>query len=265
MTRSADESAVPGGLKASDPLKAPDRLKALDRLETALGYRFERPEFLEHALCHSSYANERSVRREIEREIEDNERLEFLGDAVLALAVADALYRSKPDWREGDLTRALHALVEGRSLEKLARALGIGEVIQLGRTEHHSGGREKPSILEDTLEAIVGAMYLDGGLAAVAAFVERAFEQALAADAAPVRRDPKTEFQERVMAAVGEFPAYRVVNDSLVEGDERRFTIEVRVQGNALARGVGRTKRAGERLAAAFALEAWPSDPPVEG
>lgn len=241
------------------------RSEALDRLEVALGYRFTRRARLEHALRHSSYAHERSTPQAGEGQAPSNERLEFLGDAVLALVVAHLLYMAKPDWREGDLTRALHALVDGRSLAKLARSFEIGPVIALGRTERHSGGQEKPSILENTMEAIVGAIYLDGGLDAVTAFVERAFAEALAEDATPVRRDPKTEFQERVMAKLREFPAYRVVHDSFIEGDENRFTIEVVVQGQGLACGVGRTKRAGEQRAAATALEHWPVDPPAEG
>jgi ribonuclease-3 len=113
------------------------------------------------------------------------------------------------------------------------------------------------------MEAIIGAIYLDGGLDAATGFIERVFADALTADAPPVPRDPKTELQERVMAKLGEFPAYRVVVDSLVEGDENRFTVEVVVQGRALACGVGRTKRAGERLAAADALKEWPADHPV--
>ena len=236
----------------------------LDELEAALGYHFDRRALLEQALRHSSYSHEHSTRGDAEKPVENNERLEFLGDAVLAVVVAHSLYLAKPDWREGDLTRALHAVVEGRSLAKLARSLEVGPVIQLGRTERHSGGQEKPSILENAMEAIIGAIYLDGGLDAVTAFVERAFGEALTADAPPVRRDPKTELQERVMAEVGEFPSYRVINDSLVEGDEKRFTVEVVVQGRALACGVGRTKRAGERLAAADALEVWRADHAVE-
>ncbi len=235
---------------------------ALDRLEGALGYRFGRRALLENALSHSSYAHEKSTPDA--SAVVNNERLEFLGDSVLGLAVAHALYRAKPDWREGDLSRALHALVEGRSLSKLARSFELGSVIRLGRTEQQSGGEDKPSILENAMEAVIGAVFLDGGLDAVSALVERVFGGALAADAAPVRRDPKTEFQERVMAAEGEFPAYRVVNDSLVEGDERRFTVEVVVRENALARGVGRTKRSAERLAAAAALEKWEAHASVE-
>ena len=235
---------------------------ALDRLEAVLGYRFGRRALLENALVHSSYAHEKSTPGG--GAVVHNERLEFLGDAVLGLAVADALYRAQPDWREGDLSRALHALVEGRSLSKLARSFELGSVIRLGRTEQQSGGEDKPSILENAMEAVIGAVYLDGGLDAVSALVERVFGEALAVDSPPVRRDPKTEFQERVMATHGEFPGYRLVSDSLVEGDERRFTVEVVVRGNALAQGVGRTKRSAERLAAAAALEKWEVQASVE-
>jgi ribonuclease-3 len=147
----------------------------------------------------------------------------------------------------------------------LACSFELGSVIRLGRTELQSGGQEKPSILENAMEAVIGAIYLDGGLDAVKSLVERTFGEALADDAAPVRRDPKTELQERVMAAEGELPGYRVVNDSLIEGDEARFTVEVFLGEEALARGVGRTKRAAERLAAADALDVWGArDAPVE-
>jgi ribonuclease-3 len=240
-----------------------ERADVLDRLEAALGYRFVRRALLEDALRHSSYANERSSQQATR--VEDNERLEFLGDAVLAIVVAHALYRAQPEWREGELSRALHALVEGRSLVKLARSFELGSAIRLGSTERASGGQEKASILEDAMEAVVGAIYLDGGLDAAASFVEAAFGEALTADAAPVRRDPKTEFQERVMADESRFPEYRVVTDSLVEGDEERFTVEVALHGKPLARGVGRTKRAAERLAAADALANWQAEATVEG
>ena len=240
-----------------------ERADVLDRLEAALGYRFVRRALLEDALRHSSYANERSSQQATR--VEDNERLEFLGDAVLAIVVAHALYRAQPEWREGELSRALHALVEGRSLVKLARCFELGSAIRLGSTERASGGQEKASILENAMEAVVGAIYLDGGLDAATSFVEAAFGEALTADAAPVRRDPKTEFQERVMADEGRFPEYRVVTDSLVEGDEERFTVEVVLHAKPLARGVGRTKRAAERLAAADALANWQAEATVEG
>ncbi len=225
----------------------------LEELEKALGHRFRRRALLENALRHSSYAYEHEGAR-------SNERLEFLGDSVLGLCVAHALYAAKPEWAEGELTRALHALVDGRSLARLARSLELGSLLQLGRTERQSGGQEKNSILADAVEAVIGALYLDAGLQAVDAFVARSFGPALAADAAPVPRDPKTELQERVMASESEFPTYRLVRDSEVEGDDERFRVEVRVAGRRLAEGIGRTKRAAERSAAQAALGSWAPD-----
>jgi ribonuclease-3 len=225
----------------------------LDELEEALGHRFRSRALLENALQHSSYAHEHEGTR-------SNERLEFLGDSVLGLCVAHALYAAKPEWAEGELTRALHALVDGRSLALLARSLELGCLLQLGRTERQSGGQEKNSILADALEAVIGAMYLDAGLEVVDAFIARSFAQALAADAAPVPRDPKSEFQERVMASEGEFPTYRLVRDSEIEGDDERFQVEVLIGGRRLAEGIGRTKRAAERSAAKAALGSWAPD-----
>ncbi|MEZ4330462.1 MAG: ribonuclease III [Myxococcota bacterium] len=225
------------------------RAAARARIEAAIGHRFRRPELLATALRHASHAHETG-------DGESNERLEFLGDAVLGLAVAHALFEARPEWREGDLTRATHALVDARSLAQLGRALDLGSALALGRTERLSGGREKASILADAMEAVLGALYLDGGLAAVQAFVRSRFADALTAGARPVERDPKTALQERTMASVGVFPSYRVVGDSGIEGDDRRFTIEVVLRGEALARATDRTKRAAEREAARIALGA---------
>ncbi len=234
----------------------PERAVRIDRLEQALDHRFRDRALLEKALRHSSYANEHSLGQTGEEGgLESNERLEFLGDAILALVVAEALYEAKPDWREGDLTRSLHAIVEGRSLATLAQSIDLGGVLQLGRTEESSGGREKPSILANAMEALIGAIYLDAGLEPVERFVGRHFGEALAVDAVQVERDPKTKLQETLMAAEGEFPNYRLVRDSEVEGDDARFTVEVRSKGERLADGVGRTKRAAERAAARIALE----------
>ena len=205
---------------------------SLARLEEALGHRFARPELLALALRHASYAHESG-------EVESNERLEFLGDAVLGLVVGHALYESHPQWREGELTRALHAVVEARSLARLAREVDLGPALVLGRTEQSSGGHEKASILADAMEAVVGALYVDGGLEVVRRFVQSRFASALSRDSAPVARDPKTELQEQTMAATGVFPSYRVVVDSGVEGDDRRFTVEVSLAGEALAAGDG--------------------------
>jgi ribonuclease-3 len=240
--------------------EAGDRAEDLDRLEKALDHPFRSRALLETALRHSSHANELALAMppegvSNEAVAESNERLEFLGDAVLGVVVAGALYTARPDWQEGDLTRALHSIVEGRSLAELARTIGVGDVLMLGRTEESSGGREKPSILENAMEALIGAMYLDGGVEPVERFVGRYFATALAADAVRVERDPKTELQETLMAEQGEFPSYQLVGDSGVEGDEARFTVEVASKGTALAEGIGRTKRAAEKAAARIALE----------
>lgn len=219
----------------------------LDALQETLGYHFSDRALLERALCHASFAHE-------QQSTESNERLEFLGDAVLGLFVAHRLFEMHPDWREGDLTRAMHALVERTSLAKLGRRLDIGAYLQLGRTERRSAGEAKESILADSVEAILGAMYMDGGMAPIEALLGRSFEKELAADAPRVQRDPKTLLQERVMAQLGEFPVYRLVEDSSVEGDLERFSVEVLVQGEAWGAGTGRSKRSAERAAAEEAL-----------
>jgi ribonuclease-3 len=228
------------------------------RLEAALGYEFADRSLLEHALQHSSYAHDHAG-------VSSNERLEFLGDSVVGLVVANALYRAKPDWAEGDLTRALHALVERRSLADLARTLDVGAHLRLGRTELQSAGETKKSILADAMEAVIGAMYLDGGLVAVTDFIERVFADAFAADAPPVARDPKTELQERAMGLYGEFPTYQLLKDTEIEGDDDRFEVEARLCGEPLSSGVGRTKRAAERRAARRALAGWVEPESEEG
>lgn len=227
----------------------------LARLEEILGHRFARPELLATALRHASYAHEAGL-------AESNERLEFLGDAVIGLVVAHALYEAHPHWREGELTRALHGVVEARALARLAREIDLGAALALGRTERASDGQEKASILANGMEAVLGALFVDGGLEAVRRFVQSRFARELSQDSAPVARDPKTELQERTMAEVGSFPIYQVVADSGIEGDDRRFTVEVSLAGVPLARATDRTKRAAEREAARTALvqrEASPS------
>lgn len=235
------------------------------RLEAALGHRFAERALLETALCHASHAHEAGLAAGDDGgRLESNERLEFLGDAVLGLVVAHALYAARPDWREGDLTRALHALVDARSLARLARDLELGPALLLGRTEQSSGGHEKASILADAMEAVVGALYVDGGLGAVERFVRARFGEAFVAGSSPVARDPKTALQERTMATIGELPSYRLVSDSGIEGDDLRFTVEVVLRGEVLARATDRTKRAAERGAAELALACVGTESRVE-
>ncbi|MBW2383201.1 MAG: ribonuclease III [Deltaproteobacteria bacterium] len=217
----------------------------LETLEEQLGHAFTDRGLLETALQHSSYANETPGTT-------SNERLEFLGDAVIGLAVGHLLYASNPGWREGDLTRATAYLVDRPGLAALARSLELGRHLRLGRTERQSRGHEKDSILADAMEAVIGALFLDTGLEAVHAFAMRVFADRLRD--VPVERDPKTRFQELVMARVGEFPRYNLITDSGVEGDGERFTVEARVAGEVWSQGVGRTKQAAEFAAAARAL-----------
>jgi len=248
VRREDTEEPEPEPDSERDRDRDPDRDAELDRLEVRLRHRFASRALLETALRHASWAHEQGG-------LESNERLEFLGDAVLGLVVASSLYRTQPDWQEGALTRTLHSVVEGRSLAGAARRLELGRFLRLGRTERSSGGAEKARILANGVEALIGALYLDGGLAAAADFVERIFASALAEQAGPVGRDPKTELQERLMEREGEFPSYRLIHDSGIEGDDERFRVEVVLRDEPLAEGIGRTKRAAERRAARAALE----------
>jgi ribonuclease-3 len=219
----------------------------LETFEAVLGYRFQDPSLLETALQHSSFANEAAGRT-------SNERLEFLGDSVLGLAVAQQLYEVHPSWPEGDLSRAYHSLVDQRALAGLGRRLGIGDHLRLGSTELQSKGREKASILEDAMEAVIGAVYLDGGLAPVVEFIRRVYSASLAADAAPVERDPKSRLNEWVHMQNGVFPIYECIDDTGVDGDESRFTSRVLIEDECWGEGRGRSKRSAERSAAVRAL-----------
>jgi ribonuclease-3 len=220
---------------------------SLAALEEALGHRFARAELLELALTHSSSAQDDAA-------LPNNDRLEYLGDAVLDLVVAQALFAAHPDWREGELTWTRAALVRSGALAERARALGLGPWIRLGKSERQGGGAEKDSILANVLEAVVGAVYLDGGLEAARALVERVYGDALAAEAAPVPRDAKMRFQEWAHRRFRVTPTWRIVRDSGDDGDPTRFEAEACVGEETFGRGSARTKRDAERAAAQDAL-----------
>ena len=226
----------------SDPDAAAGAVAALER---ATGHRFADPSLAETSLAHPSYAHERGGGV-------SNERLEFLGDAVLGLVVARWLFDRRPEWSEGELTRLRASLVNGRSLAARARLLGLGDLVRLGKTERVSEGHDKDSILANCFEAVVGAVYLDGGLTAVEPLVERCFADDLAQGRVP--RDAKTAFQEWAHARRQQTPRYRTVADSGVDDDDDRFTVEVLVGDETWGRGIGRTKRAAERAAARAGL-----------
>jgi ribonuclease III len=215
-------------------------------LTSATGYGFRDPRLAELALAHPSFAHELDRTR-------GNERLEYLGDAVLDLVIARCLFDLHPDWPEGKLTRARASLVNKRSLAQRARDLGLDALVRLGRTEQRTGGNQKDSVLANCFEAVTGAIYLDGGIEAVEPLVRQWFGSALDDAAAP--RDAKTAFQEWAHQQLRNTPHYRLISDSAVDDDDARFRVEVCVGEKAWGSGVGRTKRAAEQAAAAAAIE----------
>jgi len=210
-----------------------------------LGYAFDDPALLARALTHSSA-------RQGGDEL-DNERLEFLGDAVLDLVIAEELFSAHPDWREGQLTWTRAAWVNTAELAERARDMGLGGYLRLGPSERPAGA-DKDSILAGAMEAVLGAIYLDGGLEPVRSLVRRLWAAALRPDAAPTPRDAKMRFQEWCHRRYSETPTWRIVADSGDDGDPERFRAEARLGGRTLGRGRGRTKRDAERAAAVEAL-----------
>jgi ribonuclease-3 len=220
-------------------------------LADRLGLTFDDPSLLAGALVHSSYVNEH-----LEESIESNERLEFLGDAVLSLIVSEFLYLRHPDEPEGVLTTRRADIVSTRGLARIARRLGIGGALVLGQGADHSGERARSSVLAGLFEAIVAAIFLDRGLAAAQAFVLRAagpeIEAAVPADSL---KAPKSRLQERAFTRTGRPPSYRIVSSEGPDHD-RHFIVEVSVDGSILGTGEGRSRREAETMAAEFALEA---------
>ena len=224
-------------------------------IDEALGYRFRDSRLAQTALTHPSYAHE------AEEGGRGNERLEFLGDAVLGFVIAGELYAAHPDWEEGSLTRARAALVNQRALAEAARGLGLGRLVRLGRTEQRSGGADKDRVLANCLEALIGAVFLDGGLEPATALLRRVFAHAIEAggeagsrDPKTAFQDPKTAFQEWAHAKHRITPRYDLLDDSGVEEDEQRFRVEVRVGAESWGSGSGRSKRSAEQAAARAAL-----------
>lgn len=217
-----------------------------DDLEERLSYRFADPSRLAAALVHRSWAHEQGS-------IDHNERLEFLGDAVLGLVTASWLYERHPEQPEGELARRKAWLVAAPTLAREARRLGLGERLRLGVGEERSGGREKASILADALEAVYGAIWLDGGEPAARRVIERYLEEAERAGE-PTGGDPKTVLQEILQGRGWSLPVYSIVEEAGPDHD-KSFVCEVAVRGAAAGRGAGRTKKEAQQRAAAAALE----------
>lgn len=220
--------------------------RATTPLEKKLGYRFRDPALLDRALTHRSFANERGLDRHYER-------LEFLGDAVLGLVAANWLFEQHPDQPEGELSKLKSSLVSARSLARHARRLGLGEALQLGVGEARSGGRTKRSLLADSMEAVFGAVYLDGGLDSAAKVVRSLLELNTGEDPGRHPGDPKTELQEAAQARGWALPEYRLVAE---EGPDHQkiFRFDCLLEGEIRGRGEGRSKKVAEQAAAAQAL-----------
>jgi len=225
-----------------------------ERAEARLGHRFADPSLLELAFTHPSWSYEHDGTR-------GNERLEFLGDAVIDLVVAHLLFDAQPDWPEGDLTRARRALVNNRNLAEYARELELGDLVRLGRGERRAGGAERERLLGNLFEAVVGALYLDGGLEEATRFLRATFGEAVGASGELPAHDPKTRLQEWSVAWHRVFPSYATVGDTGIENDDTRFRVEVEIAGERIGTGVGRTKRDAEHEAAADGLRRLEVEP----
>ncbi len=228
---------------------------SLEELQNKLGYRFENPDLLKRALTHSSYSNEMGVRN---HHLLCNERLEFLGDAVLSVITSEYLYRTYPDLPEGDLTRIRASIVCESALASYSEELGLGEHLLLGKGERQSGGAKKPAVIADAFEAILAAIYLDAGgaiaLERVAEFLLPFLKKAVAAlpDMGGYHADSKSRLQEFVQKDKGT-PEYRLVGESGPDHN-KTFAVEVYLDSNCIGRGEGHSKKHAEQAAARAAL-----------
>lgn len=221
----------------------------MDALESKLGYTFHDRRLLENALMHSSYANENRALG-----CTSNERLEFLGDSVLGMVTATRLYHLYPDMPEGKMSRLRAELVCEQSLHAVALELKLGDYIRLGHGEARNGGRERPSILADAVEAIIAAMYLDGGLEPARRFILDHILTGLADGQMHHVSDYKTDLQERVQRKPGQTLEYTLCSESGPDHN-KTFTMNVLLNGKEIGRGSGRTKKEAEQAAAKCALE----------
>jgi len=248
-----------GGLRVKTEIK---------ELESALEHTFSDPGLLIRALTHRSLAHQLAQKNGGNEapNVGDNERLEFLGDAVLGLVVAAELFVAHPEWHEGELTRVRSGLVSRLHMAQVAEAVGLGKYLRLSSGEEHSGLRRKSTVLSNTMEAVMGALFLDGGLEPVRGFVQNLVMGKAADELASELRtgaamgNYKSALQERLQAAHAGTPLYRLKSESGPD-HHKRFLVEVRLKtdserkGEPLARGMGRTKKHAEQDAARCALE----------
>ena len=227
----------------------------IEALESALGYTFKNKELLREALTHSSYSNELKAKKQICR---CNERLEFLGDAVLSTVVGEYLFEVFPDLPEGELSTIRAALVQSQALASYSRSFGIGDFLYLGNGEEKNDGRNRQSTLENAFEAIVAAIYLDAaerGFEVVKSIVLPIIKEQLADDNFAVKHtDAKTELQQLIQQAEGDFLEYKVVSESGPD-HAKTFTVSAMLNSNIIGTGSGRSKREAEQSAAREALK----------
>jgi ribonuclease III len=228
------------------------------QLEQRLGHKFSRPELLDEALTHSSAVPEiraSQVETPVPRVTVNNERLEFLGDAVLELLTSEYLLSSFPDWSEGQLSKSRARLVNAHSLEAAARRLGLGDFLRLGRGEEKTGGRDKQTLLADAFEAVLAAIYLDAGLSVARGVLHRTlFEQVLEGTGERIDESDRKSALQELLQSRGQMPAeYRVAGETGPD-HQKIFDIEVWVNGSRLASAQGSTKKEAEQRAARKAL-----------
>ena len=220
---------------------------AVSELEKRIGYRFRQSSLLETALTHSSYANESGGSAVC------NERLEFLGDSVLGMTVAEELFRRFPRMPEGRMTRLRAELVCEQSLFKVAQALDLGAYVRLGRGMEHNGGRNRPSILADAVEAVIAAIYLDAGHAEASRFIHERLLSELGEDEPLYFNDCKTALQELVQERKNQTLSYELLDQSGPDHN-KVFHVRVLLNGEEIGEGRGRSKKEAEQAAAGMAL-----------
>ena len=221
----------------------------MQELQNKIGYNFTNLNLLEEALTHSSFANEHKSKH-----IKYNERLEFLGDAVLSIVVSDYIFKNCPELPEGELTKLRASLVCERSLFEFAKQIELGKYLILSKGVRHNGGAERPSILSDAFEALIAAIYIDGGMKAASKHILNFIVPAIKKSKKKPVNDYKTTLQEIIQKNPGELLEYVLVAESGPDHD-KHFVSEVHLNSNVIGRGGGRSKKEAEQQAAREALE----------
>ena len=225
-----------------------ERRTVLARFSEVLRYRFRNAALLDTALTHRSYVNENPMEA-----CQDNERLEFLGDAVLELCISDMLMKQFPDYKEGQLSQLRASIVNEQPLAEMAKSFHLGDYLLLGKGEEISGGRSKPSLLANTLEALVAAIYLDGGFEETAAMIGRLFAP-LIGEGYRTYRDYKTTVQQITQHAFKETPRYTLISEQGPDHD-KTFEVQISIADRIMTTGTGKNKKEAEQRAAEKAIQ----------